>query len=108
MKLDTNATNLKCPKCVEEKKDSKMHITAEHVEAKPNVFWDSTGQKHFHIVDVCLETIQCSRGHTFLQVSAAKCNHCEWTAIDYLKMLIQISTGTIEQKTLETAKIEET
>lgn len=102
MKLDTNSAHLQCPECIKKNLESKMHIQAEHVTAKPNVFWEKDGRKHFHIVDVCLETIKCSNGHTFMQVSSSKCDVCGWTSLEFLKMLIMIAekTGQIANNTV--------
>jgi hypothetical protein len=97
LKIDTYSENLSCPECARNNIVSKLYIQAEHVRAKPNVFWDESGKKHFHIVDVCLETLRCSKHHTFMQVSAAKC-HCGWTSLEFLKMLIAIGEGQIVPK----------
>jgi hypothetical protein len=93
MKLNTTSQTLKCPECEPKGVQSKLHIKADHVKAEPNVFWDTDGKKHFHIVDICLETVKCSMGHTFMQVSSAKCELCGWTSIEFLKMLVALAEG---------------
>jgi hypothetical protein len=69
---------MKCPRCVEEGKRSKVSVYLSTVTAMmPHTFYDEDGRHHVHDNNMRLTPCRCSNGHEWVHGERGKC-WCGW------------------------------
>lgn len=70
----------RCPTCLKEGKQSKLHLKDGGSEQKPpEVFFDEAGIKHVHDHSVYRTIYTCSNGHTNTLYNYGHCIACGWS-----------------------------